>query len=261
MQAVDNINLNFIGILATFIFFLIGRHFGKIEARTINAELKNANNTISSLRGKIEELAKSEEIISPSAELAATESLFHIVRDEENFYPNYIVAITPGGGRVTEWLSYFFRGKNKKPLPILSINLNQEKGDSGLPTGKAQILDRSAWKSMCMVKMCENDKVNCTKCNDYLPATNFFANSQLKLIVVTDVLRSGTTLKVVKNFFLNVLNIQEKNIKFCSLFVQKNASYNEGITLHSHPRSKKHITFKWKNDAKFIGKMKDEKQE
>jgi len=138
------------------------------------------------------EILRSFEVISLRDEFYMTHILAGQIRSN-SFFPDLIIAITPGGGMVGEWLSRRFLGDRAKPIPMCSVWIDTVRDSEGrhLSPPKA-----------------------CASLSSSLPKVK-------NILLVNDISKSGQTLGVAIEFAKGAF--QDSTIKAAVLFLSQDA--------------------------------------
>jgi hypoxanthine phosphoribosyltransferase len=131
-----------------------------------------------------------------------------------DFKPDLIVAISPGGLMIAEWLARRFLGDYQRNIPIRAINVETIRVSAGVTAEKAVV--RSNRESVI---------------------SGFNVDS--KVLLVNDISRGGATLRCAIEFLRN--SFREHNVKDAALF-----TYTHAKPEFHAIATKKEIRFDWK---------------
>ena len=160
------------------------------------------------------QLLRPFEVISLRDEFHLTHLLARQICDAR-FHPDVIIATTPGGAMIGEWLSRRFLGDKSKPIPLCNVWVEVERDSEGrhLHPPKAITLLETSFPE---------------------------ANS---ILIVNDISRNGRTIEAVFNLVEE--NFKNSTIKMAVLFLSEDAGppYPD-FFVDKPPRR---VNFEWKS--------------
>ena len=132
---------------------------------------------------------------------------------KKKFIPDIIVALTPGGSMIGEWLSRRFLGNKEKPIPMFSLWMEVDRDKEG--------------RHLTVPKVCGNLSQSTYK----------------KILLVNDISRTGRTLEEAKEYLMKQFPAAE--IKVGVLISSEDArQHNLEFQVYSSPRK---VVFEWKD--------------
>jgi len=164
---------------------------------------------------RLRDMMLNKEHVSLKEEFLMTKFLAEKIQ-KENFTPDIIFAICPGGEMIAEWLSRRFLGKFSAPIPIGSIYIIARRESEGVIAIRAEVDNK--WTA---------------------DPSNMPDNSNV--LLVNDISRGGRTLEAAYEFLKR--HFRRQNIRSATLFCHEDASvkpkYYEVLT-------DKTVRFDWK---------------
>lgn len=197
-------------VLTTIVSIIIGGFLtwliGKIQGKRQQAELLK----------KLQHAVIDREHVSVNEELLMTQLLAEKIQ-KDNFKPNVIFAVLPGGAMIAEWLSRRFLGNRSVPIPVQLLNMIPERREEATLIHRANIID------------------NLTAIPSGLPKNS-------KVLLVNDISRGGHTLQSAAEFLRK--HFPDGDIRSATLICHKDANvtpiYYVAITT-------KAVRFDWKS--------------
>jgi hypoxanthine phosphoribosyltransferase len=188
-----------VNILLSGIFLVIGYFLSRYQSRQL---IKKAR-----------QFLLQYEAISLRDEFHMTHILASKIRSE-SFHPDLIIAITPGGSMIGEWLSRSILGDRTKPIRMCSLWMQAERDAEG------------------------QHRVHPKACSFQAPSSE----EVKKILIVLDISRSGRTLDVAAKFVEK--KFQDSIIKTAVLFLSQEAQAPYPDFWVDKPY--RHIAFEWK---------------
>jgi len=165
---------------------------------------------------KLRDAVIDRERVSVNEEFLMTQLLSEKIQKDE-YEPNVIFAVYPGGAMIAEWLSRRFLGERSAPIPVQLLYMKREQED-------------------------KSTKKDVAKIDENLTAIPPGLAQDVKVLLVNDISRSGFTLNAAEEFLKK--HFSDKNIRSATLICYKDASikptYNVAVT-------EKTIRFDWKS--------------
>lgn len=198
-----NILIAVAGVIAGAILtWLIGWMQGKIAQEMLLKKIQNA--------------VFDREQVSISEEFLMTRLLAKKIQ-EDNFKPDVIFAVCPGGAMVAEWLSRSFLGNRSTPIPVQLLYMVRKQG------GTVTLIDT-------------------VDVNESLTAIPPGLPKNSNILLVNDISRGGHTLGSAAEFLKE--RFPDGNIRSATLICSKNANvkpiYHVAVTA-------KVVRFDWKS--------------
>ena len=190
-------------VLGGLLTWIIGKYQSKSHRKELLKELQNA--------------VLNREHVSVNEEFLMTQLLAEKIQ-YDNFKPDVIFAICPGGAMIAEWLSRRFLGNCSKPIPVQLLYMRPEQKNTSVETN-----------------MVEVDKE--------LTTISSVLSKSSKILLVNDISRGGHTLYSACEFLEE--KFPEGNIRSATLITHQDANaqprkYYVAITT-------KTVRFDWKN--------------
>jgi hypoxanthine phosphoribosyltransferase len=164
---------------------------------------------------KMQHAVFDREQISVSEEFLMTRLLAKKIQ-EDNFKPDVIFALCPGGAMIAEWLSRGFLGNRSTPIPVQLLYMVREQGGMGVIIDKAVI-------------------------NENLTAIPSGLSKSSKVLFVNDITRGGHTLGVASEFLKE--HFPDGDIRSATLICSKNANVKP---IYYVAMTAKVVRFEWK---------------
>lgn len=133
----------------------------------------------------------------------------------DNFKPDVIFAVSPGGLMIAEWLSRRELGNRTNPIPVRAVFVKQERTEKEIQVERAHV---------------ENEPDEISK-----------ISGESKVLVVIDVARGGQTLGETYKYLRG--HFPAENLRTAALFKTKKVRVNYFVT-----ETDKQINFQWKQD-------------
>ena len=132
--------------------------------------------------------------------------------------PHLIIGINPGGALVAEWLAVRFLGTRDGPVPFCGVWIEAKRGaDGGLVPGKRE--PEASWHPQLLVrKRGESDAGLEPFGSTKIVLPNLENGEQLRVLLVNDVSRSGSTLKTAWDFVSSELGTEQLDLRTANVF-------------------------------------------
>ena len=190
-------------VIGGLLTWVIGKALGAIQQTELLKKLRDA--------------VIDREHVSVNEEFLMTQLLAEKILND-NFIPDVIFAVCPGGAMIAEWLSRRFFKKRSVSIPVQSLYMViQETKEEGMRKIEANVDDKLAVISSGLPK-----------------------NS--KVLLVNDISRSGHTLDAAYGFLRN--HFQEGSIRSATLIYHKDTTV---IPKYYVALTEKTIRFDWKS--------------
>lgn len=183
-------------------------------------------------------IAVAKKIIEQADDISLTDEfhLTHILASNirgERFLPDLIVAITPGGNMIAEWLSRRFLGDGKKPIPVCTVWVDVKRDKKRAHTSAPAV------------------------CNFLSPSPALLEGKfeGKKILIVNDITRTGQTLAAAVKFVDSMLG--NATIKTAVLFFCKDAHWSQPDFWVYQP--KRYVVFEWK-EKRFYTKSAEQEE-
>ena len=144
---------------------------------------------------------------------------------ESDFVPDLIIAVLPGGGMIAEWLSRRYFGDSENQVPVRSISVRSQRKEGKLERDYAEVIDGRL--TLLKDPIFEQKK---------------------KILIVTDILRSGNTMTEVHEFLIN--NLEKSTAVYAgSLFAYMyHDEIKLGFKVIFSKIAREEIVFDWKDE-------------
>ena len=166
------------------------------------------------LLGKLKDAVIDRERVSINEEFIMTQMLAEKIQKDE-YEPNIIFAVCPGGAMIAEWLSRRFLGKRPIPIPVKLLYMRREQEDEGRKRDIAMV----------------DDKLSAIPTD--LPPDS-------KVLLVNDISRSGFTLNGAEEFLKKHFSNMRSATLICYQDAAVKPEYYAAVT-------RKTIRFDWKS--------------
>ena len=167
-----------------------------------------------SLLHKLKDAVIDRERVSINEEFLMTQMLAEKIQKDE-YEPDIIFAVCPGGAMIAEWLSRRFMGKRPTPIPVKLLYMVRDQENEGRTKDIAKV-------------------------DDNLSVIPPHLSSDLKVLLVNDISRSGFTLNGAKEFLKKHFSSIQSATLICYQDAAVKPEYYAAVT-------RKTIRFDWKS--------------